>query len=148
MHPIYDDVTFLSAVGTIIDIATLVFGYWPFVADAVGQIANFVKVSLLLLSTNEGNVCKELATYGAGELIGAAVADKFEKTPIIWAYNMVSLFDGLGDIVDSICNENNYCDKIIDYCCNIESHDVFLELKNGDLCKTKDIKNALEKMYE
>ena len=124
----------------IIGVACLAFSpHFAVLAKIVG-VYNFVKSTVKVLITDEGTVKGELASYATDY----ALEEAFDKVDLGWAYNLVSLFGDLGDIVESVVvDTSGFYGQAINYCAYKSNYIIYAQLENAHLCKIDDICKAV-----
>ena len=136
MHQIYDTATLSNLCGFAVNIAGAAFETSFFAIGALREcIEKIEKTIVRVLSVGEVFVKNELASYTVNPIIESS----FEETNLAWAYNFVSLYDDVKEIVDSIVGKANYYCEILNYCAYDTGYLVYVELKNGTKHKIDDI---------
>ena len=137
-----NDISWYDAVTFIIDVACLVFKV-PFfgeIADELASIASFIVSTVKVLVTGEGSVREELASFLSSE----SFERTFTEKKLHWACGVVTLFQDIVEIVDSIVvDTSNFYGKVMNYCAYESNYLVYAQLKNAHLCKIDDICKAV-----
>lgn len=93
---------------------------------------------VLVTSCGE-NTVKFLFSNFTQDYIGKA----FAATPLGWAYKLISLSNTVNEIADIFTVEENFSDRIINYCANTSQYDVYVVLANGETRNLQEINQAI-----
>ncbi len=139
VHTIIDDYTMLNVLEFVYDVLKIVLPFSSF-WEAIDMTYDIAKtVILLLLSTDEEEVKRELSQAAADDVLEKAL----EENHLKWAYNFITLFGDLKEIVDDLLYQPNFYFSILDYCANKTGYDVSMVLKGDKKVKLSDICAAL-----
>ena len=128
IRPLYDWYTSLETLGACRLILNKVFSTKFFTSPfAKVIVSKTVKTGLLIASGMESVLRKEFGSYVEGDTFEKAV----EKTSLDWVLRLVSLYDSLEDVTDSMNLDSSYNKEIIEHCACHIGYNVFLQLKNG-----------------
>ena len=140
-HQLFDIVSIFKIRSFIIDIAIMVLGLPAFDngSDAA-KIQRIAKYYFLSLSAEADVISGVFGNFIIDEGLGYV----FEKTKLGWAWNMISIYKSMGEIVDTLTATPNFYKDILSYCAKDVNYDVYMELENGVKFKIDDICEALK----
>ncbi len=141
MHPIWDDYTIeqiKETVITMVDLAISVTLSIPSVKaylNAHKTIKTISKLFAFSVSVVESDFMSATAD--------AFIEKAFDNTSVEWAYEMVSLYSSLHELISNFDTGENYYKQILDYCINDLGYNIVVELKSGQRYGFKEIRELM-----
>ena len=141
MHQVWDDYTTAQLIKVAAGILHIVITVTCNAPKVVAYLEYHKTVDTIvkILSFTVNTVSNGFISAVADEFIEEA----FEKTSLSWAYNIVSVYSSLNDIVQRLDFDQTYYRQIFDHCINDICYEIYMELKSGQTYTLYNIQEAL-----
>ena len=112
-----------------------------------------LEISLVLLSflnKNAKTIAKifsfTASSIGSGFISASAdefVEKAFEETSLSWAYDIVSLYSSLNELVSDFDIGGNYYQQVFENCANNLNYNIYVELQDGQKYQLTEISGLI-----
>ena len=141
MHPIWDDYTLLQiieAAATMVDIALTIAFTAPKVVAYLKAHKN-AKTIAKIFSFTASSIGSGFISASADEFVEKA----FEETSLSWAYDIVSLYSSLNELVSDFDIGGNYYQQVFENCANNLNYNIYVELQDGQKYQLTEISGLI-----
>ena len=141
MHPIWDDYTLLQiieAAATMVDIALTIAFTAPKVVAYLKAHKN-AKTIAKIFSFTASSIGSGFISASADEFVEKA----FEETSLSWAYDIVSLYSSLNELVSDFDIGENYYQQVFENCANNLNYNIYVELQDGQKYQLTEISGLM-----
>ena len=141
MHPIWDDYTLLQiieAAATMVDIALTIAFTAPKVVAYLKAHKN-AKTIAKIFSFTASSIGSGFISASVDEFVEKA----FEETSLSWAYDIVSLYSSLNELVSDFDIGGNYYQQVFENCANNLNYNIYVELQDGQKYQLTEISGLI-----